>query len=294
VPLIEQSTWWIAPAFALGLFMVFAMMEHMASLLERRPRAGSTSVDAAELRRRLLNLNDTGKPYRVIEGKVSDLEIDWDVVDDSWKTRFAKVKLSTVYHARMLLDETRHEVRWFEAIRTSNLFLGFDGWIPRFNVSIWAQAGYIDVMWSGVAYGIQPGFPPRIGGTQGYSLNTVEIKHAISGVINRSGWIFRPTILWFQTKRGSFRVGQALLPSALTHWPARRFWGVVYPASYVATVAWIFWVTGGARDPKNLLALAAFSAFWWGIWGFITVIFMITSGKWKPGGRSGGHADRGR
>jgi len=283
VPLIARSVWWIAPAVALGLFMVYAMMEHMATLLVKRPRQGSTPVDAAELRRRLLNLNDPTRPYRLVEGKVSDLELDWTVVDESWASGFSTVKLSTVYHARLLLDETRHEARWFEVLRTSNLFLGFNGWIPRFNARFWIQAGFITGAWRGTAYGMRPGVPLQLGASQPFTVSTDQAKHDIRGVVSRGGWTFRPTVFWFQTKRAIVRVTEGLVPAFMRAWPPRRFWGVVYPAGFLATIAWIWWVAGARRG--DLPGIAAFSAFWWAIWGCILVIFKITSGEWTPGRR---------
>jgi hypothetical protein len=292
VPLIAQSAWWIAPAFVLALFMVYAMMEHMATLLVKRPRQGGVQVDAAELRRRLVGLNNPARPYRLIDGKVSDLELDWTVVDESWATRFSGVKLSTVYYARLLLDDVRHEARWFEVLRSSNVFLGFDGWIPRLNFGFWIQAGFMSGAWRGTAYGIQPGFPARLGGSQPFSVNIDQVKQDVRGVVTRSGWTFRPTVFWFQTKRRSVAFTEALLPAFMKEWPARRFWRIVYPASFVATVGWIWWVAGGGRS--TLLAMAAFSAFWWAIWGFILLIFKITSGEWAPGRRNASRGDRNR
>jgi hypothetical protein len=260
--------------------MVYAMMEQMASLLVGRPRRGSAPVDAAELRRRLLALNDPARPYRLVDGKVSDLELDWTVVDAAWTSGFSAVRLSTVYYARLLLDAVRREARWFEVLRTANLFLGCDGWIPRFNLRCWIQAGFTSGSWRGTAYGVRPGFPPQLGASQPFTISTDQVKHDIRGVVTRSGWTFRPTVFWFQTKRAAVRLTEGLTPSFMRAWPARRFWGALYPASFAATVAWIWWVTGGRRS--DLLAIAAFSAFWWAIWGTILVIFKITTGEWGP------------
>lgn len=277
MPLIERSTWWIAPVVPLALFMVYAMMEQMATLLVKRPRHGVTAVDAGEVRRRLLGLNAPSKPYRLVEGKVSDLELDWTVVDESWTSRFSSVKLSTDYYARLLLDEATHEARWFEVLRSTNVFLGLSGWKPRFNFRFWIQSGFISGAWRGTAYGIWPGFPARLGASRPFSINIGEAKSDIRAVVTRSGWTFRPTVFWFQTKRTSVALTEALVPGFVKAWPRRRFWGIVYPVSFAAAVGWIWWVGGGGR--KNLVGMLAFSAFWWAIWGFIVLILRITTGE---------------
>jgi hypothetical protein len=277
VPLVERSTWWIAPVVPLALFMVYAMMEQMAALLAKPPHRGAAPVDAAELRRRLLALNDPGKPYRLVEGTVAHFELRWTIVDESWASRFSNVKLTTGYYARVLLDEARHEARWFEVLRSGNLFLGFDGWIPRFNFGFWIQSGYISGHWRGTAYGVRPGFPARLGASQPYSVNVDQVKRDIRAAVTRSGWTFRPTVFWFQTKRATVALTGALTPGFMKTWSPRRFWGIVYPASFAAAVGWIWWVGGGGR--KTLVGVLAFSAFWWAIWGFIALILKITTGE---------------
>ncbi len=258
MPLIEQSAWWVVPAFLLSLFMIHAMLECTATLLWKRPRTWRNPLDGAGLRERLLALNESNRPYRLVAAKDCDLELHWDVVEASWYELFAKVKLTTKYRARMLFDESRHELRWNEYLRTSNFFLGFDGWRPCFSWSIRVQSGYINVIWRGRAYGILSGFPPRIGRVYDFSLDTVQAKKEISGVANRSGWTFRPVIWWFQATRRGHRVLQALVPAPLKQWSPRRFWGIAYPVSYVVAVGYLSAITG-AWDWRNLTVVLGIS-----------------------------------
>ncbi|GEM_PF-1480451 len=280
--LVERNGWWIVPGFLLAIFMVFAMMEFTITLTLRRPPRNRKPVSGDELRQRLLALNKGDRPYRIVEVKDCDLELNWDVVDKSWYEIFAKVKLTVIYRARALLDEAQHEVRWFEMVRWSNFFLGFDGWRPRFNWSIYALWGYIDVVWTGIAYGIQPGFPPRIGRVYKFSLNTIQAKKEIRRVVNESGWTFRPVLWWFQVNRNSYGAFQALMPNV----SARRFWGILYPVSYFFTIGYIIYVAdpkgiGGLLSLHNLTPVLLFSALWWGIWGFIAWIFSGFPPFWR-------------
>ena len=264
--LLDRSVWWIVPLFPLALLMTHAMVQFTATLLVRPARSRRRPADVAELRRRLLALSTPGTPYRVVEGRDCDLELRWDVVDATWYELFARVKLSSVYRARMLLDEARREVRWHELLRTSSLFLGFRGWTPRFNWSFRLSAGSISGVWRGVAYGILAGWPPRIGQAYSFTLDTVRAKREVGAVIACSGWTFRPVVWWFEATRRGFGLLRALTPSPLHLVPPRVFWGVVYPWSFALTVGYVAAVAW-PLDTEGLIVLTLFSGAWWAIWG---------------------------
>lgn len=274
--LLEQSLWWIVPAFLIAGFMVFAMMEFTAALLVK-PSRRSSRTGAAELKRRLLALNGEERPYRVVEGKTSDLELAWDVVDASWYELFAKVKLTTRYRARMLLDEERREVRWYESLRSSNFFLGFEGWKARFNFSFYYRSGYLNVLWSGLAYGILPGFPPRIGKVYEFHLDTVRVKEEITPVIRRAGWTFRPVVFPLKMSRRWMDLSRALTPGWWRRIPERRRWGTLYVGSFLLFYAYVFFAIADPRTdwtwdaswPALVVAVG-----WWGAWGLLTWMLM--------------------
>ena len=267
--LLDQNTWWILPYVCLCLFMVYAMLEFTVAILAKRPPVDLKPVGGAELRQRLLTLNTGDRPFQLVEGKDCGHELHWNVVDTSWYEIFAKVKLSMIYRARMLLDEARHELRWFESIRSSNLFLGFDGWRPRFNWSFYARWGYINVIWTGLAYGIKPGFPPRIGQVYNFHLDTVQPKKEIRAIVTQSGWTFRPVLWWFQVKRRGHQVSQPIKPSPMKRCSTRLFWGILYPASYFLSMGYIIVILWPVNS-HNLLVIGCISALWWGSWGAAT------------------------
>ena len=277
-PLIARSKFFLLPAVVLALLMVFSMMECAAALLSRPSRRTHASTRAALLAR-LLALNREGQPYRLEPRGVADLEIVFDPVDPAWRARFARVKLTTSYRARLLLDDERHQVRWFEMITARSRFIGFDGLHPRVSWGIWMFAGYIDVRWTGWAYGIPPGFPPRIGDAKPFSLDTVVLKQHVRGIVGRAGWEFRPKVWWFQVRRrrdGS--IPRGLIPSATRYWTERQFWGTVYPLLYVMTILYIVIAAGGWDDLRRrstVLPLLGFSAFWWAVTGGIMAIFYV-------------------
>src|SRR3990172_6598482 len=176
-PLIEQSLWWLLPGALFSLFMVHAMVMFTAALLTKRPRARNQPLTADELRARLLELNDDRRLMaKLAPGRDCDFTLDckpvkapgndWtptssltptspgrrrglplccQPVHASWYELYSHVKFTTHYRARLLLDEATREARWNELMRGSNFFLGFDGWIPRFQMSFWFFMGIASV-----------------------------------------------------------------------------------------------------------------------------------------------------
>lgn len=273
--LAEQSLWWLLPAGAIAVFMVVAMMRFTLALLTRRPRRRAQRIGGAELRARLAALAGHDSPYRVTERRHGGLELAWDVVDAAWRERFARVKLTVAYRARMLLDEARGEVRWFESVRSSSFFLGFDGWRARWNASFFYRSGYVNVTWSGLAYGILPGFPPRIGRVREFHLDTVAVKEEIRAVVEAAGWGFRPTTTALEVSPRFIRFCRGaldlLVPAAWRGWSERRVWGVLYPLSFALFFVYLIFIAGSPAmvTPGDLGVMAAVAAIWWTIWGFL-------------------------
>ena len=164
IPLLQRGLWFLLPAVTLALLMVHAMMECVAAFIATSPNKSASS--RAALLSRLMALGKAGQPYRLEPSAVGDLDVRFDPVDPIWRARFARVRLTTQYRARLVLDEERHQVRWFEVIRSSGGFIGFQGLNPRVSWGFWIFAGYIDVRWTGWAYGIVGRFPPPIDKTE--------------------------------------------------------------------------------------------------------------------------------
>lgn len=284
--LLEESLWWIVPAFLIAGFMVFAMMEFTAALLVKPSSRRRSGVSAAALWQRLLALNTEEKPYRLAAGETSDLEVAWDVVDATWYELFARVKLTTVYRARMLLDEARREVRWHETLRSSNFFLGFEGWKAKFNFSFYYRSGYLNVLWSGLAYGILPGFPPRIGKVYEFHLDTVAAKEEITDVIRHAGWTFRPVVFPLKMSRRWVERFRTLTPDWWGWVSERRRWGTLYVGSFLLFYVYVFIALTDPRvdwTRETVWAALTVGAGWWAVWGLLTWMLMgfpgISRGK---------------
>ena len=278
---MKPNPWILLSGAALSLVMVFAMMECVVAFVGRnrkhRRRVATITRDA--LLARIEALNETHGSFRIRPSEHADLEVVFDPVDSAWRARFSRVKLTTVYRAKLVLDAERHEIRWFEFVRSSSVFIGFQGLWPRIRWSAWFQSGYIAARYSGRMYGILPGFPARIGDARPYRLDTVAIKRDIGAIAKAAGWAFKPKVWWFQVKRrADGTIPRGLIPSRTRYWSELQFWSVVYPLLYVLTLGCI---VVGATGGHNLtwhsawLPAIAMTAFWWTIWGAIMLIFWV-------------------
>src|SRR4051812_19117735 len=237
------------------LWLVALVPFTLAVMFPERP-ARRSAQSAAEARCALLALNEKQYPFRVIADSNTELHVQWDVVDASWFERFAKVKLTTTYRERLLLDESRHELRCHEQLRSSSFWLGFDGFKPCFNFWIFYTAGVADIVWSGVAYGIKPGWPPRISQVYRFNLDTIWGKREIERAVRAVGWTFRPVIWWFEATAAGAAWADRLTPAIMRHWGRRQFWGSVYGISWaglVVTALLFLPPTAGALLPLVLV-----------------------------------------
>ncbi len=120
-------------------------------------------------------------------------------------------------HIRLLLDETRHDLRVNQVSRSYFFLIGMAGWLPRLQAYASAQSG-----------------PPEAAMTK-----------EISQIANRCGWTVRPVIWWFQATQRGFHFLDRMTPKPLRSWSARRFWGILYPLSFLLMIAYLIAVTGG-------------------------------------------------
>lgn len=230
-----------------SLFWVYTLVPFALSLSFRPRPAKGPARPRADVLAALLALHGPQDAWRLAPLSPTALRLDWNVVDASWYELFAKVKLSVVYRMRLYLEETTHEVRTYESLRSGSWFLGFDGLTPRFSWSWRYQAGALNVLWSGLAYGITRGFPPRIGQVYRFTLDTAEAKRGIEAVANRAGWTLYPTTLPFEVSPWAVELGRRLTPSFMRDWSRRRFWGTLHALAWagiiVAFLTFVSWTS---------------------------------------------------
>jgi hypothetical protein len=247
--------------------MLHAMLEFTVSLLVQRPPANIKPISAHRLRERLLALHDPDSDYELSLADDCDLEIIWvsepagagaspggqPLSGDRAQSRFSGVSRgASRVRLRFLLDEQRHELRANQVSRTYYYVFGLQGWVPRI----------------GGVFSVQSGPPDQF------------ITQDINQVARRAGWSVRPVIWWFQATTRGFDMLQALTPAPLRRWPARRFWGVVYPLSYLLAIAYLVAVIG-PLDRQDWLLLVGVSAAWWGVWGFLVWALVGFPAFWR-------------
>jgi len=129
--LLDQSPWWIVPSIGIVLLLVLAMMECTRTLLVKPAPQNLEPVDAGELRRRLLALKC---PAEALSGLSTASAGIWSSTGMLSPHRGRDTrpgsKMTALYRARMLLDGSRHEMRWFEFVRGSNFFIRFLRLVP--------------------------------------------------------------------------------------------------------------------------------------------------------------------
>jgi hypothetical protein len=223
--LLEQSLLWLAPFACLMLLMVFAMVQFTSVLMVKRPGRGIEPVSATELRDRLLALNKKKLPYKVLDSLDCDLELQGDSPDQ-------KVN----YHAWLMLDDARKEVRGSESMSGRQRVLGM-------GASTYSAA-----------YGVQKGY--------------LGIDSAVSKAVTEAGWTYRPVMFRFQTTHQGARRVESLTPGMLRSWTPLRFWGAIYALTFfggLAALAVALW----PMSAQYWLMMLLISAIWWAMWGLI-------------------------
>jgi hypothetical protein len=248
-------------------------------LLDAEPTPSGASIDVAELGGRLLALNEPGAPWRLVEHEECGIQVHWDPVDPAWRATFARVKLSAAFGVRLLLDDLRREVRWYEWSRTANVFIGLDGSRPRFNFPAAYTAGDLRATtYRGVAYGVGPGWLPVIEDLRDFAVDVGALQTRMAHVVADAGWARRSTHIWFQTRPSLFRLAQMLVPEPIRLLSRRQFWGIVYPVSFVLAIAALA-RAGGAMTAGNVVIIMGISAAWWGLWGLLVWAAISTGSR---------------
>lgn len=237
-----EAVGWSFVVFVIALTLssilwVVSLVPFTLALVSRPARPQGKPVPLGEVRAALLALNAPEREYRVVPLSDTEMRLDWNVVDASWYELFAKVKFSIVYRARLYLHEPEHEVRCHETLRSSSRFIGFTGFRPRFSFQFCYLSGALNVIWSGLAYGIKKGFPPQIGQIYAFSLDTIRAKREIAAAANTVGWAFRPVALKLEITAWGIALAERLTPPFMRGWSHKKFWGRLYATSWAGIIA---------------------------------------------------------
>lgn len=154
----------------------------------KRPKTGVVPVIKEELMNKLLSLNREKRPYQITKAEDTDLIAEWKIVDASWYEIFAKAGLKEVYRMRMLLDDSKKEVRCLEETGSVEWSAG----IPR--ISFGASFFRGRVLFSkqfGVGYAFKEE-DLKFGKVYEYRFDASEIKKPIVETVTENGWTYVP------------------------------------------------------------------------------------------------------
>jgi hypothetical protein len=146
-------------------------------------------VPEAELRERLLALNNDQVPFSVAPGTESDVEAAWKIVDAQWYEIFAKAGLEKSHKIYLGLDEGKHEARALEEAWEVEWRAG----VPSLSLSMQKQQGRTLFSKSaGTAYAFTGVNPLDFGQAYSYRFDVSEMKDPIVDTILAAGWTYVP------------------------------------------------------------------------------------------------------
>ena len=152
-----------------------------------------SAVDKNTLLQRLLDLNSTEIPYQITREEEGDLVADIKIVDATWYGIFSKNKLSEVYRIIMLLDESRHSVRFFEDFGRVEWSTGTDGPKPVVHYTkSFSQGRILFKKEMGVGYAFKNAWPPEAGKVYDYKFDVDELRGPIKTIVEKNGWEWVP------------------------------------------------------------------------------------------------------
>lgn len=160
------------------------------------PQSGVDPVSEAELRQRLLAINEIDSPLQVVEEKKRRMDIVWRLADAKWAGLFSLHKIKRTQIIRLELSEEDAACRTIDITKTvrgsadaQNLHLGFS-----FNF-------YRGIVFFQKEYEVQYGLVYKDGQmaidkAYEYRFNSAEMKSPVMQIIRNSGWKYKPVIFF--------------------------------------------------------------------------------------------------
>lgn len=153
----------------------------------KRPKAGTRTCSAQEVRDALLALNRPTAPYQITDGRddAVDLVAEWRIVDAAWYEIFAKAGLEKVFRIQMKLDEAKHEVRAVDREYSVEWRAG----VPTLSLAAEAFRGQKTSIQFGKGYAFTEEGP--FGQVYNYRFTTKELKQPIQDAVTGCGWTYK-------------------------------------------------------------------------------------------------------
>ena len=160
----------------------------------KEPKEGVAPVAAADLKQKLLGLNNEQVPFAVTQGpggKEGDVVAEWKIVDAQWLEIFAKASIEKAHRIYVTLDEKSNEARILEESWEVEWRAG----VPQLSLSAEAFRGRTMGSKSfGTAYAWKGVNPLDYGQVYSYRFDASEMKDPIAEVVTGSGWTYKPVL----------------------------------------------------------------------------------------------------
>lgn len=160
------------------------------------PKPGIEPVNEAELRQRLLAINETDSPLQVVEGKRGKMDIVWRLADVKWAGLMTLNKIKRIQILRIELcgeDSTCRKIDISKTVRGTadahTLHFGFS-----FNF-------FRGIIFFQKEYEMQYGLVFKDGrlavdSAYEYTFNSAEMKSPVMQIVRNNGWRYKPVIFF--------------------------------------------------------------------------------------------------
>lgn len=159
-----------------------------------RPAPGTPAVPAAELARRLLELNAVHLPWALRAGPEADIVAEWKYADASWWGVLAKSGMKKSYRLRLFFDEAKRRCGALDEFGEIDWSAGLLA-APRVHYSRRFFRGVQLVRRQReVVYGLRTptGQPGKV---LDYAFDIDTLKQPVIAAVVAAGWTYQP-ILW--------------------------------------------------------------------------------------------------
>ena len=156
-------------------------------LFGKKPAMNVPALSADEIKTRLLGLNRSSAPFRIVEGQPEgvDLVAEWKIVDASWYEIFAKAKLEKIFRIYMKLDAGKNEIR----AQDHEYSVQWSAGVPSLKLAVSSFKGQMTSVEFGTGFAFSETLAP--GQVYKYKFNTNELKKPIQDICASSGWSFK-------------------------------------------------------------------------------------------------------
>jgi hypothetical protein len=157
------------------------------------PDRATAPAAEAELRRRLLAVNEEDAPFTVAPWKGGRMRVEWRLADARWTHLLQKNRVLKVERLTLALDGRSHKARVVESSMSTRGSAGLSGLLASFG-------GWMGIRFYGAdmakEYGLayEPGRGWRLDKAYEYRFSAAELKAPFLAAVTESGWTWKPVM----------------------------------------------------------------------------------------------------